>query len=130
MIVLLDTSTATCYLTLIGADGGRTDYQWEAGRTLARGLLGFLRDKLAARDVDFSDITGIGVMKGPGSFTGLRIGLTVANTIASDQNVPIVGVSMSDDWREVAIKRLLDGQNDQLVMPEYGGSANITAPRK
>ena len=124
MIILLDTSTATCFLTVVD-DEARQDFEWQAGRTLARGLLKFLEEKTG----DLRDISGIGVMKGPGSFTGLRIGLTVANTLADSLNIPIVG-AMGEDWRETALKKLRAGENEKIVMPEYGAVAHITAPRK
>lgn len=124
MIILLDTSTATCFLTVVD-DEARQDFEWQAGRTLARGLLKFLEEKTG----DLRDISGIGVMKGPGSFTGLRIGLTVANTLADSLNIPIAG-AMGEDWREMALKKLRAGENERIVMPEYGAAAHITAPRK
>ena len=124
MIILLDTSTATCFLTVVD-DEARQDFEWQAGRTLARGLLKFLEEKTG----DLHDIGGIGVMKGPGSFTGLRIGLTVANTLADSLNIPIAG-AMGEDWRETALKKLRAGENEKIVMPEYGAAAHITAPRK
>ena len=124
MIILLDTSTATCFLTVVD-DESRQDFEWQAGRTLARGLLKFLEEKTG----DLHDIRGIGVMKGPGSFTGLRIGLTVANTLADSLNIPIVGTT-GEDWREMALKKLRAGESEKIVMPEYGAAAHITAPRK
>lgn len=124
MIILLDTSTATCFLTVVD-DEVRQDFEWQAGRTLARGLLKFLEEKTG----DLHDISGIGVMKGPGSFTGLRIGLTVANTLADSLNIPIAG-AMGEDWQKVALKKLRAGENEKIVMPEYGAAAHITAPRK
>lgn len=124
MIILLDTSTATCFLTMVDNEA-RQDFEWQAGRTLARGLLKFLEEKTG----DLHDISGIGVMKGPGSFTGLRIGLTVANTLADSLNIPIVG-AMGEDWRETALSKLRAGENEKIVMPEYGAAAHITAPRK
>ena len=124
MIILLDTSTATCFLTVVD-DGARQDFEWQAGRTLARGLLKFLEEKTG----DLHDISGIGVMKGPGSFTGLRIGLTVANTLADSLNIPIAGAT-GEDWQKVALKKLRAGENEKIVMPEYGAAAHITAPRK
>jgi len=129
MIVLLDTSTPLCQLTLVDGES-MSHYEWQADRELARGLLAFLRDKMAEHQASFDDISAVGVMKGPGSFTGLRIGLTVANTIAFDRQLPIVGVEQSDDWQTVALSRLQRGENDQLVMPHYGREANITKPRK
>lgn len=124
MIILLDTSTATCFLTVVN-DEVWQDFEWQAGRTLARGLLKFLEEKTG----DLHNISGIGVMKGPGSFTGLRIGLTVANTLADSLNIPIAG-AMGEDWREMALKKLRAGENEKIVMPEYGAAAHITAPRK
>jgi len=126
MILLLDTSTPFCQLTLIEGEW-RSDDRWEANRDLAKGLLGYLHDKLG--DKTWTDLTGLGVYKGPGSFTGLRIGLTVLNTLADSLHIPIIGET-GDDWQEKALTRLLAGENDQLVMPEYGGDAHITAPRK
>lgn len=124
MIILLDTSTATCFLTVVD-DETRQDFEWQAGRTLARGLLKFLEEKTG----NLHDIGGIGVMKGPGSFTGLRIGLTVANTLADSLNIPIVGAT-GEDWREMALKKLRIGENEKIVMPEYGAAAHVTSPRK
>ncbi len=128
MILLLDTSTPVCKLSIIDGQS-RYDDEWQADRTLADNLLAYLRDQLAKRSKTFQDVTAIGVYKGPGSFTGLRIGLTVMNTIADSQSVPIVG-STGDDWQQTALARLDAGENDLLVMPLYGSEANITTPRK
>ena len=124
MIILLDTSTATCFLTVVD-DEARQDFEWQAGRTLARGLLKFLEEKTG----DLHNISGIGVMKGPGSFTGLRIGLTVANILADSLNIPIASAT-GEDWRETALSKLRACENERIVMPEYGAAAHITAPRK
>jgi tRNA threonylcarbamoyladenosine biosynthesis protein TsaB len=124
VIILLDTSTPVCRLRVVDGDES-TDYEWEAGRTLARGLLGFLQEKTG----DITHISGIGVMKGPGSFTGLRIGLAVVNTLADGLSVPIVGET-GDSWRESALGRLSSGEDDQVILPFYGGDAHITKPKK
>lgn len=129
MIVLLDTSTPTCKLALIGDDEQAHDYEWLADRSLARGIHAYIRDRLAEHQAEWHDISAIGVMQGPGSFTGLRIGLTVANTLADALKVPIVGAT-GNDWQAAARQRLVQGDNDQLVMPIYGAEANITRPRK
>lgn len=128
MIALIDTSTPTCQLTLV--DGMEPkQYSWQADRELAKGLLAYLRDRLAENGADFDSLSGLGVMSGPGSFTGLRIGITVFNTIASGIGIPIVG-EQGDDWQSRALKRLADGEDDRIVMPHYGSPANITKPRK
>lgn len=128
MIILLDTSTPECKITLIDGDI-RKELVWQANRELADKLIGYLRNQLAEQGKKWSDITGIGLLRGPGSFTGLRIGHTVMNTIADDMAIPIVGES-GEDWKERALERLTNGETDELVMPLYGREANITKPRK
>jgi tRNA A37 threonylcarbamoyladenosine modification protein TsaB len=88
-----------------------------------------IRDILQKNGKDWPDITGIVAFRGPGSFTGLRIGLTVANALAEGNNCPVVG-AMGDDWQQMGIGRLLAGESDTAAMPEYGAEAHITRQRK
>lgn len=128
LYILLDSSTPLCTLDIVTEDG-TTTYEWQADRGLADGLLAYMENILHAHQATWNDITGLGVMKGPGSFTGLRIGITVANTLAETCGVPIVGTS-GTDWKEDAVSKLSRGISDRLVMPEYGKPANITKRRK
>jgi len=128
MILLLDTSTPVCQLTLVDHDV-RTDYEWQADRELAKNLLKWLSERLGEQEKTFADLKGIGVFQGPGSFTGLRIGLTVLNTLADSLAVPIVGAS-GENWRDNALRKLADGENDMVVLPYYDHDANITTQRK
>lgn len=117
-----------CRLSLVDGDW-RYESQWEAGRELAKGLLAYIQSQLEGQGKSWEDLTGLGVFKGPGSFTGLRIGITVLNTVSYAQEIPIVG-EVGEDWQAKAMKRLLSGESDKVVLPEYGGEANITQPRK
>lgn len=128
MILLLDTSTPVCKVTFIDGDW-RYDDEWQADRELAKGLLGYLKSQLDKNDKTWTDISAIGVFKGPGSFTGLRIGLSVLNTIASSEGIPIVS-GMGDSWQKEVLDKLERNENEKIVLPFYGGEANITKPRK
>lgn len=128
MYLLLDTSTPTCRLTLVEGDW-RYDTMWEAGRGLSKGLLSFLEQELRFHDKTWAEVTGLGIYKGPGSFTGLRIGIAVFNSLAYARTLPIVGVT-GEDWRQQVVARLDASEDDKIVLPEYGGEANITKPRK
>lgn len=128
MILLLATATPTAQLTIVDGDV-RTDYQWEANRELAHGLLKWLHDSTEKTGKTFTDLRGIGVFEGPGSFTGLRIGMAVCNTLAESLGIPIVAVT-GDDWQQRALDRLQAGENDEIALPLYDRDANITKPRK
>lgn len=111
-------------------DGQAIAYEkWQAHRQLAETIHQKLRDLLSSQDKSFEDIAAVAVYQGPGSFTGLRIGLTVANALAMSYHLPIVG-AVGDDWCERAISRLTAGQSDTNVVPEYGADVHITAQKK
>ncbi len=129
MILLWNSAEMHVQFDLIDDSGVVHAYEWEAGRTLARDMLKYLNDRLAEYQATFDDISAIGVYRGPGSFTGLRIGLAVLNTLADANAVPIVGET-GDGWKAQALARLEQSENDRLVLPEYGGDAHITKPRK
>ena len=129
MIILWNSAGMVVELTLVDDTGTQTSYEGPPGRTLARDMLAYLRDRLAEHGKTLADITGIGARSGPGSFTGLRIGLTVLNTLAHEQHIPIVG-AMGDDWRTACLERLAHGEDDNIVLPQYGAAAHITQPKK
>ncbi len=88
-----------------------------------------MHEQLAVQQNDWPDVSGIIVFEGPGSFTGLRIGITVANTLAYGQGVPIVG-AQGEDWIAKGLAQLAAGHNDTQVLPHYGAEAHITKPKK
>jgi tRNA threonylcarbamoyladenosine biosynthesis protein TsaB len=102
---------------------------WYAYRELSATLHKKLASLLEAQHKQLEDIEGIVCFQGPGSFTGLRIGLTVANALAYGLSVPIKG-AMGDDWILHGVKALESGSSDVQVMPEYGAEAHITLPKK
>lgn len=128
MILLINTSTPVCEFILV--DGtSQFEEVWEADRTLARNLLKRLLGFLESHGRGLSDLSGLGAFEGPGSFTGLRIGLTVLNTIADSEKIPIVG-GRGDDWNSEIIDKLRDGQDDKIILPFYGSEARVTSPKK
>jgi tRNA threonylcarbamoyladenosine biosynthesis protein TsaB len=104
-------------------------FTWEAHRQLAETLHGKLAELLQKNGKTLQDINGIVVFKGPGSFTGLRIGITVANAVAYSLNVPIVS-NEDPEWLQTGIKRLNAGESEPVALPEYGAAPHITPPKK
>ena len=101
---------------------------WQAHRELAETIHHKIKELLDSQNRSWLDIRGIVVFKGPGSFTGLRIGLSVANVLAYGMSIPIVAVEQA--WIKQGIDRLLGGENDQVALPEYGAPVHITTQKK
>ena len=56
-------------------------------------ILCLIRNVLDEAGVSISDLDGIGVVTGPGSFTGVRIGVAAAQGLSASAGVPLIGVS-------------------------------------
>lgn len=102
---------------------------WQAHRELSETIHKKVGNLLKSQKKDWKDIESIVCFKGPGSFTGLRIGLTVANTLAYGLAVPIVS-SEGKDWIQKGIKRLQSGEDEHVALPDYGTEVHTTKPRK
>jgi len=102
---------------------------WTAHRQLAETIHTRIHNLLASQKKDWNNIEGIVCFEGPGSFTGLRIGLTVGNALANSLHIPIVG-SRGNEWIKYGTKELIAGKNDETVLPHYGAPVHITLPKE
>lgn len=110
MKLYLDTSTPE---TILHIDDKK--YRHIFANDLAEQLLEYIHDRLADNHFTWQDITEITFMSGPGSFTGLRIGASIVNTLAHELQIPLFDHH---------------GKKHKIIIPEYGKPANISAPRK
>lgn len=102
---------------------------WPAHRELAETLHTRIAALLKDNQKLLHDINGIVAFKGPGSFTGLRIGITVANALAYSLQAQVVS-SEDPNWLQSGLKRLLSGETETVAMPEYGALPHITPQKK
>lgn len=106
------------------------DYQkWQAHRELSTTLHAKIEEMLKGQGKTLRDINGLVCFQGPGSFTGLRIGLTVADAMAYGLDLPIVA-TMDETWISKGIERLMAGEDDRVALPHYGAPVHITLPKK
>jgi tRNA threonylcarbamoyladenosine biosynthesis protein TsaB len=103
--------------------------KWAAHLKLAETLNSKIEEILNKSSISYDDLDGIAVFKGPGSFTGLRIGMSVANALAYAQRVPVVARG-GEDWVKDSIEALNKGADDKVAVPEYGAAARTTKPSK
>lgn len=129
LVLTLRTDKPEAELGIYEGDKQLNYENWQAHRELAETIHKKLEEILGQASKSLKDIDGIVAYRGPGSFTGLRIGLSVANALAYSLNTPIVA-EVGKDWIEQGIKKLTADHNDKLALPEYGAEAHITQPRK
>ncbi len=130
MILAIRTDKPEAEIYLLDSGGKVVDSDiWLADRQMSLQLNQHIDELIKASNLDYPDIKGVISFIGPGSFTGLRIGITIANTIAYSLKVPSVGAK-GDDWLKSGFVDMKTAKNDVYVSPEYGGEANITKPRK
>jgi len=101
---------------------------WQAHRQLAETIHKKIQELLDSQGRGLEDLQGLAVFEGPGSFTGLRIGLSVANALAYGLQIPIVATG-GKDWLARACLALAKGKNDRLTVPKYGAPPHITKPK-
>jgi len=111
-------------------NGAKLAYSaWPAHRQLAETIHVKIKELLESQGRRLADLNGIVAFRGPGSFTGLRIGLSVANALAYSLQVPIVAKSGAD-WLEAGTAAIAEGADEQAAIPEYGSPPHITPPKK
>lgn len=129
IVVCLKTDQPEAYLGVYKDTELLKEVRWEAHRELSNTLYQKLQSLLDSQKLTIADIEGFVCFKGPGSFTGLRIGLSAANALAYAQGAKIVSTE-GESWVKEGIKRLQFGENEKIAMPHYGAEANITTPKK
>jgi tRNA threonylcarbamoyladenosine biosynthesis protein TsaB len=130
MILTIRTDKPEAEVGLYSIDGSRMAYEtWHAHRELSVTLHQKITALLAAQGKTLQDISGIVGFAGPGSFTGLRIGITVANALAYGLGKPVVAAK-GEEWITSGIARLQAGETDTIALPEYGAPVHITQQKK
>ncbi|MCI0414541.1 tRNA (adenosine(37)-N6)-threonylcarbamoyltransferase complex dimerization subunit type 1 TsaB [bacterium] len=109
-ILALDTSTNVCSVCIAHGDEIVAEYVTVGGKTHSERLMPAIEMLFSHLDFDIREIQGIAVINGPGSFTGLRISLSVVKGLAFSLQVPVVAASAL----EIAALQVPD---DGLICP-------------
>lgn len=100
MTLTIDTTKTSSLFISFNGQGKKI-----SSKQKSQDLLGLIVNLLSAKKFSLSDITSIEINSGPGSFTGLRIGLSVANVLGWFLEVPVNGKMISQK---------------QIILPKYG----------
>ena len=97
MLLALDTSTKQAGVALYSDQRGLVaEYNWHSANRHTEELLPAVAQMLAQAGLKPTDLTAIGMALGPGSFTGLRVGLAAAKGLALAHGLPLLGIPTLD----------------------------------
>ncbi len=96
LLLALDTSTSTASVALFDGQRVLSETTWLAGREHSTRLLVEVEAAFERIGRTPTDLTGLAVARGPGSFTGVRVALSVAKGVAAGLGIPLWGVSSLD----------------------------------
>ena len=91
MKLFIDTSAINTAKIAVEIDGKRHEKTSESKIVKSQMVLPMIEQILAEHKLKLTDITAITVASGPGSFTGLRVGATVANALGYLLDIPVNG---------------------------------------
>lgn len=117
LLILLETTTTACSVAL-SRDGKRlASRETNNGYSHAENLAPFVRDVLAEAWQTVADLDAVSVSKGPGSYTGLRIGVSTAKGIAYGSNIPLIAVDTLESMALAATANHEAIEADHLLCP-------------
>jgi tRNA threonylcarbamoyladenosine biosynthesis protein TsaB len=96
MLLAIDTATYRASVALHDGRVLRGESTWESRNRHTVTLIPRVVRLLSDHSIDARDLTGIGICIGPGSYTGVRIGVSVAKGLASARKLPLIGVTTLD----------------------------------
>ena len=96
MLLAIDTATRYMSLALHDGDTLLAEHSWLAGNQHNSLLASSISEMLQRCEVSTEAISAVAVSHGPGSYTGLRIGVSLAKGIAGARDLPLIGVSTLD----------------------------------
>ena len=96
MLLAVDTSTAQVGLALYEGAQVISEYAWRSNQHHTVELAPAVAELLARSGITMDEIRALGVALGPGSFTSLRVGLSLVKGLAVARNLPLIGIPTLD----------------------------------
>ncbi|MDO8507171.1 MAG: tRNA (adenosine(37)-N6)-threonylcarbamoyltransferase complex dimerization subunit type 1 TsaB [bacterium] len=130
--LVIDTSDRVARLGIFQDDKLADKIEWEAHRELSKTFYTKLDELLGRNSLSCNDLSSIIVVRGPGSFTGLRIGIVIVNAFSYSLGVETAGVIQKEKMplEEIYNVGKKDLKKGQIIEPFYGREPNITTKKK
>ncbi|MDW7668873.1 MAG: tRNA (adenosine(37)-N6)-threonylcarbamoyltransferase complex dimerization subunit type 1 TsaB [Bacillota bacterium] len=126
MIVLgIESSTETASCAVLSEEKLLGEYSQNIGKTHSENLMTLIDNLIIDTEINLRDISGIAITKGPGSYTGLRIGIAIAKSMSQSLNLPILSISTLESlaynlpYTEKIINPILDARSNRIYTGFY-----------
>ena len=129
-LLAIDTSATALSAAIVGEKGLLGEYALNIGKNHSLGLLPLLDSLLKNCGLQLADMDAFAVCIGPGSFTGLRIGLATAKAWGDATGKPLIGINSTDALARAAgqagyVCPMLDARRDQVYTALYKGGERL-----
>jgi len=118
-LLFLETATETCSVALSKANQIITSVNLDKGNSHTEHLFPFIEQILTQSNCNISELNGVVLSIGPGSYTGLRIGASAAKGICYALNIPLIGISTLQSIVFGAISKQKEGQKAEVQKVLY-----------
>lgn len=125
-VLAIDTSSSVAGIAVIDEQGLIAEYMLNDGQTHSRKLVPMLKELFESLRMTSSDIDVFAAVTGPGSFTGIRIGVTTIKALAYAVQKPVAGVTSLDALAgavtalgDTIICPMIDARNNQVYTALY-----------
>ena len=124
-ILGIDTSSMAASVAVIEDNKLICEYTINTKKTHSQKLMPMIENMLSLSDLNVRELDAIAVCEGPGSFTGLRIGMATAKAIAHVNDIPVIGVNSLEalaanmNLCDKKICSILDAQRNQVYTGRY-----------
>jgi tRNA threonylcarbamoyladenosine biosynthesis protein TsaB len=95
-ILCIETSTDVCSVALTAGGAVVAAAEIREAQAHASRLAPLIQEVMAAAGIGSGDLSAVAVSKGPGSYTGLRIGTSTAKGLCYALNIPLIGIGTLD----------------------------------
>ena len=124
-ILGIDTSSMAASVAVIEDNKLICEYTINTKKTHSQKLMPMIENMLSLSDLSIREMDAVAICEGPGSFTGLRIGMATAKAIAHVNDIPVLGVNSLEilagnmNLCDKKICSILDAQRNQVYTGRY-----------
>jgi len=131
MILAIDTATSTGSVALVASDRIIINRYFELGIHHTQHIFSEIETVCNLASISVKDLTGVAISIGPGSFTGLRIGLAAVKGLCMVDNVPLLAISSLEiiaaqlPFVEIPVCSIIDARKQQVYTALYNLSSGF-----